>query len=126
MRCTKRVDDPTAVFVMSNQCADADDRVINVLWELLAHGGANFIVALAVMTIGGGKSLEVGNRFDIPNDDAGSRHSHTPASSQLHLRAAGSSNEIGAGCSFRACQPLSGVGHVPRHGSALLACFGRR
>jgi hypothetical protein len=43
--------------------------VVDVLGELVTHGSPNFIVALAVMTIGGGEALDVGDRFDILNDD---------------------------------------------------------
>jgi hypothetical protein len=61
---------PPTIFLMSNQGTNADDRVVDVLGELVTHGSPNFIIALAVMTIGGSKALDVGDRFDIPNDDA--------------------------------------------------------
>src|SRR6476661_920943 len=37
--------------------------------EFVAHRSTNFIIALALMTIGGSEALNVGDRFDIPNDD---------------------------------------------------------
>jgi hypothetical protein len=55
---------------MCDQGANADNRVIDVLGKYVAHRGANFVIALAVMTIGGREALDVGNCFDIPNDDA--------------------------------------------------------
>src|SRR5438876_4085713 len=66
----KRINDPTTIFLMSNQGTNTDDRVVDVLWELVAHGSPNFIIPPAVITIGGSKALDVGDRFDIPNDDA--------------------------------------------------------
>jgi hypothetical protein len=69
MWSTKRINGPATVFLMSNQGTNADDRVVDVLGELVTHGSPNFIVALAVMTIGGGEALDVGDRFDILNDD---------------------------------------------------------
>jgi hypothetical protein len=38
--------------------------------ELVAHGRANFVIALAIVAIGGGKALDVGDRLDVPDDDA--------------------------------------------------------
>ena len=55
---------------MSYQSADTKDRVIDVLWKLLTHRGANVVIALAVMTIGGSEALEIRNGFDVPDDDA--------------------------------------------------------
>jgi hypothetical protein len=43
--------------------------VINVLWKFIAHFGANFVIALAVMTIGGGKATKVGNCLKVPDED---------------------------------------------------------
>jgi hypothetical protein len=40
----------------------ADDRVVNV---------ANFLVAFAILTVGSREALQVGDRFDIPNDQVG-------------------------------------------------------
>jgi hypothetical protein len=35
---------------MRNQRADADNRVVNVLWEFVAKFSANFVIALALVT----------------------------------------------------------------------------
>ena len=70
MRRAKRIDSPVTIFLMGNQGTNADDRVIDVLRELVAHFRANFIITLAIVTVGGGEALDVGDSFDIPNDDA--------------------------------------------------------
>jgi len=60
----------STIFVMvCYQSADADDRVVDVLGELVSHRGSNFVIAAAVMTIGSGEALEIGDRFDVPNDE---------------------------------------------------------
>jgi hypothetical protein len=43
----KRINGPSTIFPMSNQGTNADDRVVDVLGELVAHRGPNFIIALA-------------------------------------------------------------------------------
>src|ERR1700721_1785942 len=35
------------------------------------HGRTDVVFALAVVTVGGGETLDVRNRFDVPYDDAG-------------------------------------------------------
>jgi hypothetical protein len=45
--------------------------VVDVLGEFIPHGSPDFIVALGVKPVGGGEALEVGDRLDVPNDDAG-------------------------------------------------------
>jgi hypothetical protein len=55
---------------MGNQRTDADNRVVDVFGEHSPHCGANFVVADAAVTVGSGEALQVGDRFDIPNDDA--------------------------------------------------------
>jgi hypothetical protein len=55
---------------MGNQSPDTNDRVIDVLWELVANRITNLVIALAVMTVGGCKALDIGDRFDVPSDDA--------------------------------------------------------
>ena len=42
-----------------------------MLRELIAHLGADFVIALAVMTVGGGKATEVGDGLEVPNEDMG-------------------------------------------------------
>ncbi len=39
--------------------------------KLVAHRGANFVIAAAIMTVGSGEALEIGDCLDIPDDDAG-------------------------------------------------------
>ena len=43
--------------------------MIDVLWKLVAHRGANFVISLAVVVVGGSEPFDVRNRFKIPNDD---------------------------------------------------------
>jgi hypothetical protein len=71
MRRSKRVDGPLSIVLMGYEGANAEDLVVDVFGKLVAHRGANFVIASAVMTIGSGEALETGNRFDIPDDDAG-------------------------------------------------------
>ena len=51
MRRTKRLNDPVIVVAACDQCPNADNRMIDVLWKFLAEFSSNFIVALAVVTI---------------------------------------------------------------------------
>src|SRR6516225_34928 len=53
---------------MSNQGTNADNRMIDMLGELIAHRGANLVIAFAVKSVGGSEALEIGDCFDIPND----------------------------------------------------------
>ena len=76
----QRIHNPAVIVLMGNQRADADDRVVDVLRKLVADGGADLVVGLAIETLGGRKPLEVGDGLDIPGDDAGS-HWRTPTSS---------------------------------------------
>ena len=64
----KRINGPATIFLMSNQGTNANDRVINMLGKLVAHRGADFVIALAVVPVGCGEALEIRNGFDIPND----------------------------------------------------------
>jgi hypothetical protein len=69
MRCPKRIYNPvTAILTVGNQGTDANDRVVDVLGKLVAQFGANFVVALADVTVGSGETLQVGHRLNIPND----------------------------------------------------------
>jgi hypothetical protein len=54
---------------MGNQRPDTDDRVVDVLRELVAHFGSNVIIALPGMAIRSGETFQVRDGFDIPNDD---------------------------------------------------------
>ena len=51
MRGTKRLNRPMITIPVRDQCSDADNRMIDVLWEFLSQLGSDFIVALAVVTI---------------------------------------------------------------------------
>src|SRR5262249_44296141 len=67
----ERIDRPLVILLMGNQGADAEDRMIDVLGELVAHCSANVVIALANMTVGSGEALEVRNSLNVPDDDAG-------------------------------------------------------
>jgi hypothetical protein len=54
---------------MGNERPDTNDRVVDVLGELVADCSGNFLVALAIMAVGGGESLDVGDRLLVPDDD---------------------------------------------------------
>jgi hypothetical protein len=49
MRRAKGINDPVCIIPMSNQRTDADDWVIDVFGNFIAHGGTDFVFALAVM-----------------------------------------------------------------------------
>jgi hypothetical protein len=53
---------------MGHQCLNADDRVLDVLGELVAQLRSNFLIALANMAVRGGEAFQVGDRLNIPND----------------------------------------------------------
>ena len=61
MRCTERIDHPgTTVVAVSNQSADADNRMVDVLGELVAHGSADVVVGPADKVIGGSVATRSG------------------------------------------------------------------
>ena len=43
--------------------------MIDVFGKLIAHGGADFVIALAIETIGGGESAKVRHGFEVPYED---------------------------------------------------------
>jgi hypothetical protein len=49
-----------AFFTAGHQRADTNDRVIDVLGELVSKFGSHFIIALADMTVRCGEALQVG------------------------------------------------------------------
>jgi len=60
------------IFVMVRyQSADADDRVVDVLWEFVAHCGANFRGGLVQQTISGCETAYIGYCLDIPERTCG-------------------------------------------------------
>ena len=42
---------PMIVLQMRDQRADADNRVVDVLWKFIPEFGANFVLGFAVVTI---------------------------------------------------------------------------
>jgi hypothetical protein len=40
----------------------------NMLWKFISHRLANLVFGLAIMPIGSGKASEVGDGFNIPDD----------------------------------------------------------
>ena len=49
-----------------DQCADADNRVIDVLWKFIPDFGANFVLGFAFVTIRRNEAYEVRHRFNVP------------------------------------------------------------
>jgi hypothetical protein len=52
-----------------DQGSDADNRVIDVLWKLVADRLADFHVGLADQIVSGRKPGEVGHGLQVPDDD---------------------------------------------------------
>src|SRR3974377_1375964 len=69
MGSAKGLDCPALGFPASDQRSDADDGVINVLWEFISHRLANFSICLVVQRICRCKSFKVGDRLDVPYQD---------------------------------------------------------
>jgi len=67
---------------MGHQCPDTDDRVVDVLGELVAQFGSNVIIALPGMAIGSGEAFQVRDGFDIPNYHA----AHVDVFNRLPIR----------------------------------------
>ena len=69
MRCPERIHDPvTAVLSMGDQRPDANDRVVDVLGELVSQFGSNLVIGLADVAVSGGEALQVGDGLNISND----------------------------------------------------------
>jgi hypothetical protein len=60
---------PVIDFAVRYERSDADDRVVDVLWKLVAHRLAYFQVGLADMIVGGCEPGEVGHSLQVPNDN---------------------------------------------------------
>jgi hypothetical protein len=60
VRGAERIDRPAAVFAVGDQRTDANDRMVDVLGELVAQLGANLVVALTLVAVGGAKPLRSG------------------------------------------------------------------
>jgi hypothetical protein len=54
---------------MSDQRTDADDRVVDQLWKLVAEFSSHVVIALAVETVRGRKPAQVRHSLEIPDDD---------------------------------------------------------
>jgi hypothetical protein len=48
---SKGIDYPMIILLMRNQRANADNRVVDVLWKFIPEFGANFVLGFAVVTI---------------------------------------------------------------------------
>jgi hypothetical protein len=59
-----------AILAVGDQCANASNRVVDVLGKLVAHSLANLVIALVSKIIGGGEPPKIRHRFEVPNDDA--------------------------------------------------------
>jgi hypothetical protein len=57
------------VVTPSDQSTDANDGMINVLRKFISHRLANFGIGFAVVTIGSGKTSQVRDCFNVPNDE---------------------------------------------------------
>jgi hypothetical protein len=62
MRRSQRIDRPSVIFVVSNQCPDADDRVIDVLGEFVAGTGKELRAVTSVAARPGAETLRVHER----------------------------------------------------------------
>ena len=69
VRCAEGVDLPMTTVAVGDQSTDANNGVVDVIWEFISHCLANLMVGLAVVSIGGGKASEVRDRFNVPNDE---------------------------------------------------------
>jgi hypothetical protein len=56
----ERVNHPMIILLMRNQRADADNRVIDVLWKFIPEFGANFVLGFAFVTIRRSEACESG------------------------------------------------------------------
>jgi len=57
-------------FAVRDEGTNADDRVVDVLWEFVADGLAHLYVGLADKIISGREAAEVGHSLQVPHDDA--------------------------------------------------------
>jgi hypothetical protein len=54
---------------MGNQRPDTDDRMVDVLGELIAQFGSNLVITLACMAVRISEAPQVRNGLNIPNDN---------------------------------------------------------
>jgi hypothetical protein len=57
-------------FTVGNQRPDTDDRVVDVLGELVAQFSSNLVIALADVTVGSGEAYQIADRLHVPHNDA--------------------------------------------------------
>ena len=60
---------PMVTLFMSDECADTDNRVVDVLWKLVAEGLSDFFVRFSGETIGSSITRNIGHGFKVPDDD---------------------------------------------------------
>jgi hypothetical protein len=71
-----RVHGPVISLPMRDERSDADNRVIDVLRELVPDRFAHFHVGLADEIVGGREPAEVGHSLQVPHDDARFHENH--------------------------------------------------
>jgi hypothetical protein len=84
MRGTNGINSPMIVFAVRDQCANAGNGMVYVLWEFIAHDLTNFSFSFAGQIIRSGEAVEVRNCLDVPNYDVAI---HFGASSSAGARA---------------------------------------
>jgi hypothetical protein len=70
MRRAGGINRPVIGLSVRDESADAHDRVVDVLGELVADQLANLVIGLAHKSIGGCEPADVGNGLQVPDDDA--------------------------------------------------------
>jgi hypothetical protein len=60
MRGSQSIDDPMIVLTVSDERADAHDRVVDVLGEFLPDGYSDLFVGLADQPVRGDEAVDVG------------------------------------------------------------------
>ena len=71
MRRAERVNHPTIILLMRDQRADADNRVIDVLWKSFAQVRREFRPRFAFVTIRHSEAREVRHGFNVPYENVG-------------------------------------------------------
>jgi hypothetical protein len=64
---TEGIDNPSVTVLMDDQSPNADNRVVDVLGELVAQRLSDFVLGLAVVSMSGGITLEVRDGFEVPD-----------------------------------------------------------
>ena len=63
---TERINEPMIILLMRDQRANADNRVVDMLWEFVPEFGTNFVVALTVVTICRREAREIRYCLNVP------------------------------------------------------------